>query len=148
MRITQVYASARNQQRFAPGRTNSDPLIIVHATLANAAATLDQFIMDVTSLRQGGSLAKTQVALGGHESFCGTPIVLGRESWPCSVTMQADRLSGVRIASFASTVDRRRCRAAPHPAGAVRVRLVQASERLVSNARQRLNQRRARWLLM
>lgn len=103
----------------------------------------------VASLFKVGGPPDTEVALVGHEGFCGIPIVLGGESWPYRVIVQADNLTGVEISAatlqnlIADDAELRRILL-----GAVQVRLVQASESLVSNARQRLNQRLARWLLM
>lgn len=103
----------------------------------------------VASLFKVGDLPDTEVALVGHESLRGIPIVLGGESWPYQVIVQTDHLTGVRIPGsilqqlIADGAELRRILL-----GAVQVRLVQASESLVSNARQRLNQRLARWLLM
>jgi CRP-like cAMP-binding protein len=103
----------------------------------------------VASIFKPGPNYSTEIALAGPESFCGTPIVLESESWPYRIIVQADQLTGVQIGAsalrqiLAQDAELRRVLLR-----AVQVKLVQVSEGLISNTRQRLSQRLARWLLM
>lgn len=103
----------------------------------------------VASMFKADATGNTEVALTGPESFCGTPIVLESESWPYRVLVQSDELTGIQIDACALRQLIAEDAELRHVLlRAVQVRMVQVSEGLVSNARQSLKQRLARWLLM
>jgi CRP-like cAMP-binding protein len=103
----------------------------------------------VASLLKADNVGNTEIALTGPEGFCGIPIVLEDESWPYRVVVQSEELTGLQIDAailqelMSDDRDLRRVLLR-----AVQVRMIQISEGLISNARQTLIQRLARWLLM
>jgi CRP-like cAMP-binding protein len=103
----------------------------------------------VASLFKSDNVGNTEIALTGPEGFCGTPLVLEDESWPYRVIVQSDEFTGLQIeaAAFRALIaeDRDLRRVLLR---SVQVRMIQISEGLISNARQTLVQRLARWLLM
>ena len=103
----------------------------------------------VASLFKAESIGSTEIALTGPEGFCGIPIVLEDESWPYRVLVQSDDFTGLQIEAAAIRAliddDRDLRRVLLR---AVQIRMVQIAEGLISNVRQTLIQRLARWLLM
>ena len=103
----------------------------------------------VASMFKVDNTGDTEVGLAGPESFSGMPIVLEDESWPYRVMVQSEELTGVQIAAaalrqlVADDISLRRVLLR-----AVQVRMIQISEGVISNVRQPLIQRLARWLLM
>lgn len=112
-----------------------------------AAWFVESGVLSVMKAGPDGQL--TEISLIGPEGFVGASIVLGAGQTPYTMVAQADRVVAIRVpaadikALFEESPDARRLLSE-----AIHLQIVQIAEAAVSNARQQVNARLARWLLL
>lgn len=103
----------------------------------------------LSALKEGPDGHLTEISLVGSEGFLGAQIVLGAGQSPYTMMVQTDCVVAIRVpaadawALFDQSPGARKLLSA-----AIHLQIVQIAEAAVSNARQQINARLARWLLL
>lgn len=114
---------------------------------ASAAYFVESGVLSAMKAGPDGQL--TEISLIGPEGFLGASIVLGAGQSPYTMMVQTDRVVAIRVpAPDIQALFNDSSKARELLAAAIHLQIVQIAEGAVSNVRQQINARLARWLLL